>query len=237
MRENFQRVEDGEVVHIEVNFEVEDFKEMYPWLLSIFVKYDGLDESQEGYEEFLETKEALIIALEHNDRAVYVGGRIVDGWSEIYFYSYDSKRLDPTLKQILAPSNYVYESNIVRDTKWGFYEKQLLPTELEICHIESAKIIFLLQEENDDLTKEREVEHYLSFEMPTQKNRFINTLDLEGFTMKDEISSEEFEHGIVLVKTHTLLEDEVKENVTTLFNAVKKDGGFYEGWSTTLVDE
>ena len=237
MRENFQRVEDGDVVHIEVNFEVEDFKEMYPWLLSIFVKYDGLDESQEGYEEFLETKEALIIALEHNDRAVYVGGRIVDGWSELYFYSYDSKRLDPTLKQILAPSNYVYESNIVRDTKWGFYEKQLLPTELEICHIESAKIIFLLQEENDDLTKEREVEHYLSFEMPTQKNRFINTLDLEGFTMKDEISSEEFEHGIVLVKAHTLLEDTVKENVTNLFNAVKKDGGFYEGRSTTLVDE
>ena len=237
MRESFQRVEEGENVHIEVNFNVEDFKDMYPWLLSIFIKYDAVDESQESFEEFLETKEALIIALEHNDRAVYVGGRIVDGWSELYFYSYDSKRLDPTLKQILAPSNYVYESNIVRDTKWGFYEKQLLPTELEMCHIESTKIIFLLEEEEDDLSKAREVEHYLSFELPTQKNRFINTLDLDGFEMKDEISSEDFEHGIVLVKTHNLLEDVVKENVTTLYNAVKKDGGFYEGWSTTLVDE
>ena len=237
MRENFQRVEDGESVHIEVNFEVEDFKDAYPWLLSIFVKYDGLDETQEGYEEFLETKESLIIALEHSDRAVYVGGRVVDGWSELYFYSYDSKRLDPTLKKILAPSNYVYETNIVRDTRWGFYEKQLLPTDLEVCHIESTKIIFLLKEEEDDLTQAREVEHYLSFETPTQKNRFINTLELEGFEYKDEISSEEFDHGIVVVRTHTLIEDEVKENVEKLFTFVKSVGGFYEGWSTTLVSE
>lgn len=235
MREIFNRVEDNSEVVIEVNIEATDAKEMNPWLFSTFVKYDNLDETKEGYEEFLETKESLIIALEHQDRAIYVGTRVIDGWNEFYFYAYDSKKLDSIVSKILTPSNYVYESNVVRDTKWDFYETQLFPTELEFCHIQSAKIIFLLEEEDEDLTIQRDVEHYVSFETPTQKNRFINTLDIEGFIFKDEISSEEFEHGVALVKKHAVIEKEVKKVVDELFAKVKENNGYYEGWSTTLV--
>nr|WP_321265748.1 DUF695 domain-containing protein [uncultured Sulfurimonas sp.] len=237
MREIFSRAEDNGEVIIEVNIEATDAKEMNPWLFSIFIKYDSLDESQDGYEEFLETKEALIIALEHQDRAVYVGSRVVDGWNEFYFYAYDSKKLDAIASKILTPSNYIYESNVVRDTKWGFYETQLFPSELEFCHIQSAKIIFLLEEEEEDLTLERDVEHYVSFETPTQKNRFLNTLEIEGFSFKDEISSEEFDHGVALVKNHAVTELEVKKVVDELFAKIKKDNGYYEGWSTTLMSE
>jgi len=237
MREIFDRLEDNGVVVIEVNIEASDAKEMNPWLFSVFVKYDGLNETQEGYEEFLETKESLIIALEHQDRAIYVGSRVIDGWSEFYFYAYDSKKLDSITAKILTPSNYVYESNVVRDTKWGFYETQLFPTELEFCHIQSAKIIFLLKEEDEDLSIERDVEHYISFETPTQKNRFINTLDIDGFSYKDDISSEEFEHGVALVKKHAVTEDIVKKVVEELFTKVKQNSAYYEGWSTVLVSE
>ncbi len=237
MREVFKRVEDNSEISIEVNIDAIDVKEMNPWLLSVFIKFECLDETQDGFEEFLETKEALIIALEHQDRALYVGSRVVDGWSEFYFYSYDSKRLDAIVKKILTPSEYVYESNIVRDTKWGFYETQLFPTELEFCHIQSAKIIFLLQEEDEDLTESRDVEHYVSFETPTQKNRFINTLDIDGFSFKDEISSEEFEHGVALVKNHVVTEAEVKKVVDELFVKIKENHGYYEGWSTILVNK
>jgi len=189
----------------------------------------------EGYEEFLETKEALIIALENEDKVKYVGTRIVDGWSEIYFYSQESKSLESTVSQILQPSNYVYESSVVRDTKWDFHHKNLIPSELEQCHIESEKIIFMLEEEGDTLETPRPVEHYLSFELPTQKNRFINTLELEGYKLKDEISSEEFANGIALVKEHAVTSQSIQEEVSTVFEAVKKCQGYYEGWSTTLV--
>ncbi|EDZ62552.1 hypothetical protein SMGD1_2566 [Sulfurimonas gotlandica GD1] len=237
MREIFNRLEDDVKVITEVNIEATDSKEMNPWLFSVFIKYDDLEANEESYEEFLETKESLIIALEHQDRAVYVGSRVLDGWNELYFYAYDSKKLDAIASKILTPSNYVYESNVVRDTKWGFYETQLFPTELEFCHIQSAKIIFLLEEEDEDLTIERDVEHYVSFETPTQKNRFINTLDLDGFSFKDEISSEEFEHGVALVKTHAVTEDVVTKVVEELFAKVKEDHGYYESWSTTLVSQ
>ena len=237
MREFYNRVEDGQNIAIEVDMSAYGYSKKFPWLLSVFVKYNVEDKTSEAYEEFLETKESLIIALEHEERAKYVGMRIVDGWSEFYFYVASPKDLDTLVAKILKGSEYVYESNIVKDAKWNFHYKNLLPNSLEIAHIQSEKIIFLLEEEDDDLSVPRQVEHYLSFTTPTQKNRFLNTLDLEGFRFKDEIESDEFEHGIALVKEHTVLSDDVKTNVEILFEAVQKEQGFYEGWSTVLASE
>ncbi|MDF1879467.1 DUF695 domain-containing protein, partial [Sulfurimonas sp. SAG-AH-194-C20] len=223
--------------HIEIDLNAFAYSSNNPWLFSVFIKFDGLDESLNGFEEFLETKESLIIALEHQEKAKYVGTRNVDGWSELYFYAKDSKELDSVAQHILKESTYVYESNVVRDAKWDFHHKNLIPSELEQCHIQSEKIIFMLKEEEDDLSKKRKVEHYISFELPTQKNRFINSLDIKGYILKDEISSEEFEHGIALLKEHDVRSETLKSEIDTLFKEIKKCQGYYEGWSTTLAEE
>lgn len=236
MREIFQRVEDENSFYIEVNVDADKHKDDYPWLFSVFVKFDSNDESNSQYEEFLETKESLIIALEHDGRVKYVGSRVVDEWSEFYFYSEYSKELDSMAHAILKDSGYVFESNVVKDSKWGFYEHNLFPTEEEFCHIQSDKIIFLLEEENDDLEAQHEVEHYISFDTPTQKERFIKTLDLDGFEFKDEISGDEFENAIALVKTHKVTREEVNKIVSELFAKVKEEKAYYEGWSTTLAE-
>lgn len=237
MREYFTRIEDNNTIHIEIDLNAFGFSSNNPWLFSVFIKFDGLDESISGFEEFLETKESLIISLEHEDKAKYVGTRNLDGWSEIYFYAKDSKELERIAQHILKETTYIYESSVVRDTKWDFHHKNLTPSELEQCHIQSEKIIFMLKEEEDDLSKVRSVEHYISFELPTQKNRFINTLNIEGYSLKDEISSEEFEHGVALVKEHNIQSETLKKEIDKLFVEIKKCQGYYEGWSTTLAED
>jgi hypothetical protein len=237
MREIFSRIEENSLMSVEFEVDAGDYKEDNPWLFSIFVKYEGISEDMDGYEEFLETKESLIIALEHNEKAVYVGSRVVDGWNELYFYAPDSKELNSIVSKILTPTNYVYESNVVRDTKWSFYELQLSPTELELHHSQSARIIFLLKEEGDDLSVAREVEHYAVFDTSTQKERFVNNALENGFTFKDDIANDEYEHGVALVKVHMPTEDEVKKTVEELYARIKKEHGFYEGWSTILVSD
>ncbi|MCD6173746.1 MAG: DUF695 domain-containing protein, partial [Sulfurimonas sp.] len=64
----------------------------------------------------------------------------------------------------------------------------------------------------------------------------INTLEIDGFSFKDDISSDEFEHGVALVKKHAVSEEEVKKVIDELFLKVKEEQGFYEGWSTTLIN-
>jgi len=236
MREVFQRLEDGATVFYDVEMDAGAYKDENPWLFSVFIKFDSCDETQDGFEEFLEIKESIIIALEFESKVHYVGSRVVDGWNELYFYSSDSKELNSMSTAILKESNYVYESNVVKDKKWNLYETQLFPTELEQHNMQTAKTIFLLEEEGDDLGSLRDVEHYVSFETPTQKNRFINTLNIEGFHFKDEISSDEFQHGVALVKNHAVTYDEVTKVVAELFEFIKKENAYYEGWSTTLVE-
>lgn len=237
MREVFKRQEGETTLNIEIEIDAGEYKDEYPWLFSVFVKYDGLDDSSEAYEAFLETKESLIIAIEYEDKAKYIGTRIVDGWSEFYFCTSSTKELNSLVAAMLKDTGYVYESNIIKDKKWNFYETQLFPTELELAHIQSEKIIFLLEEEGEDLSIPRDVEHYASFTTPTQKNRFLNNLNLEGFSFKDDLGSEEFEYGVALVKNHAVTQEVVQKNVEELFIPIKESQGFYEGWSTTLVNE
>jgi uncharacterized protein (TIGR01619 family) len=238
MREFFKRVEDdGSEIYIESDMSAYGYSERYSWLFSVFIKFDADKNSKDSFEEFLETKEALIIAIEHEGSAKYVGSRVVDGWNELYFYAEDSKALNAIVSKMLSNSGYVYESNVVKDAKWDFHYKHLVPSELESAHIQSEKIIFLLEEEGDELSKPRIVEHYVSFATPTQKERFLETLSLDGFSFKDEISSDDFENGLALVKEHAVTENEVKQVVEELFEVLKKEQGYYEGWSTTLAND
>ena len=236
MREFFTRIEDNQEVVIESDLNAYAYSKKYSWLLSVFIKCDTCNDDKEGFEEFLETKEALIIALEYDEKAKYVGSRVVDGWVELYFYANTSKGLDSVVKKILQPSAYVYESSIVKDSKWDFHYKNLTPSELELCHIQSDKIIFMLEDEEDDLTIARDVEHYISFDTATQKERFLQNFSVEGFLFKDEISSDEFENGIALVKHHKVTKEAVQKVVEELFHILKKEHGYYEGWSTTLIE-
>jgi len=79
------------------------------------------------------------------------------------------------------------------------------------------------------------VEHYAVFDTDTQKERFLKTALEAGFSYKDDISTEEYEHGVALLKEHNITDEEVKKVVTELYELIKKEHGFYEGWSTTLV--
>ncbi|MDD5157144.1 ribonuclease E inhibitor RraB [Sulfurimonas sp.] len=237
MREIFSRIEDGKIVKIEVVFGAKEYQELNPWLFSVFIKYNSFNDSDDGIDEFFETKEALIIALEHQDQAHFVGNRLVDDWSELYFYAPDSKGLDITTMKILKSSGYVYESSVVKDAKWEFFDFNIFPTELEICIMQSNKIVELLEEEGDNLSIAREVEHYASFDTPTQKDRFVRKALDAGFVFKDDISSEEFDHGVALTKEHSLAEEELLGVIAEIFALIEEERGEYELWSTTLAQE
>lgn len=237
MREVYERVEDNTPISIEVDTDAIDMKHEFNMLFSVFVKPNLTGNTVDVYEECLELKESMIIAVEYEGNAKYVGTRIVDGWHEIYFYTSTAKELNTLVASLLGESGHMYESHVVKDKKWDFYEKQLFPTELDFAHIQSDKIILLLQDEGDDLAVPRDVEHYVSFETPTQKERFIENVQKDGFIFKDDIANDEFAHGVALVKSHDVTKKTLQEVVDSLFEKIKESHGYYEGWSTTLASQ
>jgi len=235
MREVFLRTEDLQTTKIEVDVDAIGYKNRFAWLFSIFVKHETSQTNR--YEEFLEIKETLIISLTHNDKAKYVGSRKIGEWSEIYFYTSTSKELNQIVATVLKGTNFIYESNVVKDIQWNFYQHELFPTELEYHHITSDKIIEQLKDEGDMLDTPRDVEHYISFDTPTQKQRFLDNLNIDGFKYKDDIDTDEFEHGIALVCFQPITNDIMKNNIQKIYPHIKKENGYYEGWSTLLVED
>ena len=237
MREVFNRVEDNELVKIEVDLVAKDFEESNPWLFSIFIKYDGFNDSDEKMAEFFEVKESLIIALEYKNISYYAGNRLVDNWSELYFYATDSKGLESIATDILKPTGYVFECNVVKDTKWEFYDFNIFPTDIEIAMMQSYKIMTLLEEEGDDLDRVREVEHYASFETSSQKDRFVAKAAELGYIYKDDLDDQEFDYGVAVVKEHNVSEEELIKIVSEIFALIKEEHGEYELWSTLIQEK
>ena len=234
MREFFNRVEDNELVKIEVELDAKEHQEFSPWLFSVFIKYDSFNDTEESMAEFFEIKESIVIALENTGEVNYVGNRLIDSWSEVYFYAQDSKGLEAIVNKILSSSGYVYECNVVKDAKWEFYDFNIYPTDLEVALILSNKIIYMLEEEGDVLSRVREVEHYASFDTSTQKDRFVEQAQTLGYKFKDDLNSEEFEHGVALIKEHAVTEEDLIPVVSELFSIIESERGEYELWSTTL---
>jgi uncharacterized protein (TIGR01619 family) len=235
MTQIYYKQEDGQKIATEVDLNAYGYMQKYSWLFSVFIKFDLEDETQEKYEEFLDTKASIIATVEYNEDAKYVGSRVVDGWTELYFYAKDSKSLGNKVSSILSSLEYAYEANVVKDAKWDFFNFNLYPSELEFHSIESQNIIEQLEQEGDKLDQQRPVEHYVHFDTPTQKERYIAGLSLEGFAYKDDISSEDFDNGIALVKTHDVLPETLEKVVYEICESLKKDHGYYAGWSTVLA--
>ena len=236
MREIFKRTEGEEEVSIEVFLDAKEHSEFKPWILSVFIRYDSFNDENDGLDSFFETKESLIIDMELDEKTVYVGNRLVGEWSELYFYSEDSKGLEAQVANTLKPTKYVYQANVVKDAEWEFFQYNIFPTDLELCLMQSQKIVEHLEDEGDNISVAREVEHYASFETPTQKDRFVKNASEEGFEYKDDISGEDIEHGVALVKTHNVTMDELEKVITPLIKLIQAENGEYELWSTTLQE-
>lgn len=230
MLEKFMR----EGAFIEVNTNEVRNERAYPFLVSVFVKFDAMHEEGGKVEAFLEFKERLIETLQ--PYAHFVGMRVEGGWSEFYFYAEDSKGIEPKVAAIFSGSGYVYETSITKDVKWDFYHENLFPTDLEFYLIYSKKIILQMIAEGDDLSIPREVEHYVSFDTKSQKERFVKEIASIGFDFKGDVDAKELEHAVAITKTHALDQDTLAKIIGELLEYIKKDHGYYELWSAPLAD-
>lgn len=233
MREFYTQVEDGHLVKIEVELQAEqNIMDMaiYPWLYTVFIKLkspqaNGLADEDE--EDFLyECKDRLALKLEEKEKAVYVGSKITDGWFEIYFYLEDPKGVENKTKDLIGAFGYKYESNSVKDKKWNLYEVTLTPSAKQLHHIQSRQIIEELLEEDDNLTKPREVEHYILFQTASLREKFLEAFDTLtpnealSFTCKGDFEreEEEYSYGVALGVVQTLEQEKMDTITDTLMD-------------------
>lgn len=204
-----------------------------PWLLWLFVKSENpLDESFTGFTDDL--KQALHEAM----GALFAGSVTKEGWVELYFYASEAKRFENISSEVMTRhGGFAYERGVSKDTKWEMYLERLYPDAYALLRIQNRHTIEALAEAGDDLSIEREVEHYLFFQTRSSMERAVASLSAHGFALKDEVNDDESDHayGAVVVKTESVLPEQVEETTALLFDAALEQHGYYEGWSTVLA--
>lgn len=177
-------------------------------------------------------------ALEASLRALSSGSRMHDGWIEFYYYLPSPKQFDIIAASVMkAYETYAFETATSRDTHWEHHRKTLYPDDLMIQQISSRKIIEELVEAGDELTKQRPVEHYLVFQTEAQRDRVVESLRSSGFSLNEHFDHEgSFAYGAILSKEHEVTLEPVMDECRLLLEAVQKEHGSYEGWSTILAE-
>ncbi len=212
----------------------------YPWLVWGFIKLKHpLENGLWGdYERdvLLDAAAKLEDDAEKRD-LVYAGLRVQEGWCELYFYGPQAKGFQKLLEAVFKDTGYAFETGSSRDPKWEHYRFELTPDARTLQMLHSHEILEALEVEEDDLSQEREVEHYLFFQTEAQRDRMVEAMEEQGFTCKERTynSKEEFAYGMVLCKVMALDSGVIHEDVGMLFDRAKKEHGVYEGWSTTLA--
>lgn len=203
-----------------------------PYLLWLFVKNSNpLDEN------FIAFRDDLIDTLKTKLDASYAGTIAKDGWCELYFYAPSPKVFENLSAQVMGRHHsYAYERATARDGKWEMYLERLYPDPYVMLTIQNRHTIEALLEAGDDLCLEREVEHYFYFQTKSALDRFLQSLIPYGFSLKEYVEDNDSDHtyGAIVIKTESIMPEQVKETTLMLYDAVLQEHGIYEGWSTVL---
>jgi len=225
---------------LEIDYVDEAPQQERPWLLWLFIKMDDVD--SEGFatpaeharldEKVMQLKARLLEGID----AISVGQKEEDGWLELYFYAPSAKKFQNIAAEVMG-SAFVTDSGSTRDAKWEHYLYTLYPNVLMLQQLQSRHIIEELVEAGDDLTKEREVEHYLGFLTESQAKRVAEELYLHGLELKDISynSSEEYGYTLILTQRHAIERELLEELAFLLITTAEKEHGIYVGWSSGIV--
>ena len=211
-----------------------------PWLLWAFLKMNDVDE--EGFATAAELQrvtgvtDTLKETLSNEIDAISVGQKYEDGWLELYFYAPTAKKFQSIVSKVLG-SDFITDTGSTKDAKWEHYLYTLYPSALMLQQVQSRHIIDELKEEGDDLTLEREVEHYMGFLTESQAKRVSEELYLHGFKEKEVSynSSEEYGNTLVLTQEHAIDAELLEELAFLLITTAEKEHGIYVGWSTGVT--
>jgi hypothetical protein len=156
-----------------------------------------------------------------------------------YYYLSDTNEVRKSLEAAYKNyfPNYKYSIKISNDQNWEGYLTFLYPNEETYEYMSNEKVIGNLTKEGDDLSKPRQVDHWLYFKTEADRNKFILYATKEKFKIekKDYYKDSKLPYRLQISRT-----DKVDINsISTITIALRKKAleynGKYDGWETFVI--
>ena len=211
--------------------------------ISIFIKMktllpNGLSSPEEN-EALWEIEDVLVGALE-KQHAIYAARVTYNGRRDIFFYAQnDGILVDKAISDAMIQfPSYQYSHKIEEDAEWDFYLNFLYPNPTEIQVIFSRRVIQNLKKNGDNLTNEREVNHFLYFNNVEDRELFLTKISDAGFKVLSQTQEKEREteaYTLNISRVDKVDQKSVDGYVLFLCDLAQECNGRYDGWGCGVV--
>lgn len=198
---------------------------------------DGLSSDEES-KALAAVEDALVekVASKHN--AIYVGRITSAGYRDLFIYFGDTTNYDQTILEVMtAFPTYRFDCGAKEDKAWNNYFDLLYPTPEQFQCMQNRRVVYQLEQSGDDLTKAREVDHWIYFKTATDREAFLQKISGNGFTIvdKDYINDlDERPYRLHIKRIDKVDQESVDEYVIYLWKIANATHGDYDGWETAV---
>lgn len=198
---------------------------------------DGLS-SQEESEILGEIEDVLVDKIISKHNSIYVGRLTSAGNRDLYFYFGDTTLYDKTISEVMvAYPKYQFDFGAKEDKEWGGYLDFLYPLPQQFQSIQNRRVIDQLEKGGDNLTKSREVFHWIYFKNEGDREKFLEKIKNDNFTIVNKGSDKswgEFAYSLQIKRVDKVDQNSVDEYVIYLWKLANEIGGDYDGWETSI---
>lgn len=215
--------------------------EELPYMLWASVKLMRPDENG-----FPDKEEATIMAAIEDELAekvksidaIQVGRVKSGGMQDLYFYGPTDEGFEDLVLEVMKQyPDYLFATDIEEDKDWNEYLGYLYPDHYQYQSMQNRRVIDQLQQQGDQLTTARDVDHFLLFATAADRAAFITAAEQLNYKVvsQEEQKDEELPYSLNLVRKDVADWQSVDDYVWELCQLAEKHNGEYDGWGCEVV--
>lgn len=189
---------------------------------------DGFPDDAEA-EQLFAIEEQLELAV--GDAGMFVGAVTENSKRHLFYYVRESFDVAVLESFVQSPPERKH------DPAWADFTEWLVPSDSDRQINSDLHLIHILEEEGDDLSAVRPVDHFLYFDDKSDRDEVAISLSAQGEADLETSDDPESDspYGIQFVREHALEPPEIFEHTLALVELASEHNGYYDGWETPLV--
>ena len=198
---------------------------------------DGLSSKEES-EQLYVIEDNIINDITNEHNSIYAGRLTSNGKRELYFYFDGSGDYEKTIINTMSKfPTYQFSHDIKEDKEWGTYLDFLYPLPNQYQMIMNARVIRNLEQNGDNLLKERMVDHFIYFDAENDMQNYIEEVKKQNFEVIDIHQNDDNIHVLHIGRIDKVNSESVNNYTLYLWETAKKYNGQYDGWGCPVEKE
>lgn len=202
---------------------------------------EGFSQESE-YEEIYQIEDRISQILEDKG-AILCGVVTREGEVCWYYYTQDKSSAEQVLSDIKTSDfGYNLETKISDDANWEAYFQYLFPNIYEMQGIQNDRVRQQCKEAGDQLSSEREIQHWLYFSTETNMRNALAKIEEFGFKILEageiDLENEEPQSepvGFKILASKISSPQDIDDDTWNLIDIALDHNGEYDGWETQII--